>query len=300
LQVSVGTTSVLTNVISSSVNVGTQLNNPTLGKLFITTNANSTPQIANNTMVNHLEVNGLTRLNGTLNIVETVGTMSGANNGSIILDHENNGGVSSITFRSKINRERDLGYIRYQDAPYIGNSGKSSLSVVGIENDADDHIILLPSGIVGIGLSNPSKKLTVSGNITASGGRTSTSLNVNGGLSCQGAFCTHLSAGNNISCGGTIFIGGETWHRAQNRPVFYFDGQGRNYYRGGNPNDTSFPPHIWRNRDDNGVMSLLHSGELRASVFTVLSDIRIKKKIEDFDDTIGLEKILLIEPKTYK
>jgi len=52
--------------------------------------------------------------------------------------------------------------------------------------------------------------------------------------------------------------------------------------------------------DDTNVMSLLHSGELRASAFTVLSDIRIKKEIEDFDDTIGLEKILLIEPKTYK
>ena len=55
-----------TNVITSTgtgmfqviVNAGTQLNHSTLGKLFLSTVNNSVPQIANGTMVNHLEVNG--------------------------------------------------------------------------------------------------------------------------------------------------------------------------------------------------------------------------------------------------
>ena len=106
--------------------------------------------------------------------------------------------------------------------------------------------------------------------------------------------------GGTLNSSNATFIGGNIWHHAQGRPIAYYESTERNYYRGGNPNDTSFPRHIWRNRDDNSVMSLLHSGELRASAFTVLSDIRIKKEIEDFDDTIGLEKILLTESKTYQ
>jgi len=51
-----------------------------------------------------------------LNIEEGSGTAAGANSGSIIIDHENAGGASSITFRSRANRGSDYGYIQYQDA----------------------------------------------------------------------------------------------------------------------------------------------------------------------------------------
>jgi len=37
-----------------------------------------------------------------------------------------------------------------------------------------------------------------------------------------------------------------------------------------------------------------------AGQYLSISDSRIKKDIEDIDDTIGLEKILLVKPKTYK
>jgi len=56
------------------------------------------------------EVIGTTTINGKLNIIETSGTATGANSGSIILDHENNGGASSITFTSRVNRSSDFGY----------------------------------------------------------------------------------------------------------------------------------------------------------------------------------------------
>jgi len=202
-QVSAGTTSPLTNILTSSgtgmfqvvANAGTQLNNPILGKLFITTVGNSTPQIANNTMVNHLEVNSSTRIDGKLHIVETTGTVFGANSGSIILDHENNGGASSITFRSRANRGSDYGYIQYQyDTSSLGASGESARLIIGTQNDADDHIILLPSGNVGIGLNNPTRK-----------------LHVNGDMSVASIFCTYIQlVSANFSTGlsaGTINVG---------------------------------------------------------------------------------------------
>ena len=48
-------------------------------------------------------------------------------------------------------------------------------------------------------------------------------------------------------------------------------------------------------------MSLTDTGNLRANgSFSNISDIRIKKDVVDIDDEIGLEKILLVQPKTYK
>jgi len=48
-------------------------------------------------------------------------------------------------------------------------------------------------------------------------------------------------------------------------------------------------------------MSLTNDGKIRANgSFTNISDTRIKKDIVDIDDNVGLEKILLVRPKTYK
>jgi len=154
----ISATTPLSNVITSSgtgmfqviVNAGSQLNSPTLGKLFITTIGNSVPLIANDTMVLHLEVNGSSRINGKLHIVEASGTTATANNGSIVLDHQNSGGASSITFISSVNRNSDYGYIQYQDSSSVGAGGESSRLIIGTQNDGDDHIILAPSGNVGM------------------------------------------------------------------------------------------------------------------------------------------------------
>ena len=110
-----------------------------------------------------------------LNVYEATGTTAGANSGSIILDHGNNGGASSITFRSAVNRGSDYAYIQYQDTSTVGGGGESAQLIIGTQNDPDDHILLMPSGNVGVG-KTPAYKLDVQGDICARSGwlRTST------------------------------------------------------------------------------------------------------------------------------
>jgi hypothetical protein len=98
-----------------------------------------------------------------LHIAETTGTLAGANTGSIIVDHANNGGASSITFRSAVNRGSDYAYIQYQDSTTVGAGGESSKLIIGTQNDGDDNLILLPSGNVGIATESPTYKLHVNG-----------------------------------------------------------------------------------------------------------------------------------------
>ena len=52
---------------------------------------------------------------------------------------------------------------------YYPNSGESCLLEIGIANDIDDHIALMPSGNVGIGTTTPGCKLDVNGNAYISG-----------------------------------------------------------------------------------------------------------------------------------
>lgn len=104
---------------------------------------------------------GTTAPAGRLNITEDKGTIAGGSQGTIVIDHENSGGASSIVFRSKVNRSSDFGYIQYQDASAVDGSGESSRLIIGVENDADDHLILKPTGNVGIGTNEPKAKLHV-------------------------------------------------------------------------------------------------------------------------------------------
>jgi hypothetical protein len=52
---------------------------------------------------------------------------------------------------------------------YYPNSGESCLLEIGIANDIDDHIALMPSGNVGIGTTTPGCKLDVNGDAYISG-----------------------------------------------------------------------------------------------------------------------------------
>jgi hypothetical protein len=102
-----------------------------------------------------------------LHVFEASGTAAGANTGSIILDHDNSGGASSITFRSKVNRSSDYAYIQYQDSATVGGGGETARFIIGTQNDGDDHIVLDPSGSVGVGTYSPGFKLHVNGNMRA-------------------------------------------------------------------------------------------------------------------------------------
>ena len=106
-----------------------------------------------------------------LHIYEPIGTSVSTTTGSIILDHGNLGGTSSILFKSRVNSSSDYGYIYYVD-DINGSGGEQSALCVGTENDiadsAKDVLVLNRNGgYVGIGKTNPSTLLDVNGVITA-------------------------------------------------------------------------------------------------------------------------------------
>jgi hypothetical protein len=111
-----------------------------------------------------------------LNIRELTGTPATALKGTLLLDHEDAGGASSIVFSSRVNRGSDYAFIEYRDRnaslpldPNVPYRGEASLLTIGVQNDAEDHIALLPSGNVGIGTTTPGCKLDVNGNAYISG-----------------------------------------------------------------------------------------------------------------------------------
>ena len=107
---------------------------------------------------------------GKSTIYEATGTTPGVGSGTLVLDHGNSGGTSSIVFPSRVNSTSDYGYISYGDASSNGAGGESARLRIGTSNDGDDHIILEPSGNVGIGTNIPnSYKLHVEGSIYANG-----------------------------------------------------------------------------------------------------------------------------------
>lgn len=114
--------------------------------------------------------------NGSVTILESTGTSASSTKGTLTLEHNNNGGSSSIVFPSKTNRGSDYGYINFSDDGAVnGTDTENSLLTIGVENDADsknaDEIAIRMSGDyamyfrydrnVGIGTTNPSKKVTI-------------------------------------------------------------------------------------------------------------------------------------------
>ena len=82
---------------------------------------------------------------GKLHIYEPTGTSHGVNVGTLILDHGNNGGSSSIVFPSRVNNTSDYAYITYNEN--YGEAGVSSsengVLLLGAENDgtgSSDHV----------------------------------------------------------------------------------------------------------------------------------------------------------------
>ena len=88
---------------------------------------------------------GTSNPDGKLHIYESTGTSHGIQVGTLILEHGNSGGSSSIVFPSKVNITSDYAYITYNEN--YGEAGVSSsengVLLLGSENDgtgSSDHV----------------------------------------------------------------------------------------------------------------------------------------------------------------
>jgi cytoskeletal protein CcmA (bactofilin family) len=162
----------------------------------------------------NLSVTGDTTLTGTTTITKNI-TLT-ANNGDLIFNNQSisSGGTgeSSILFRSGINAGSDYGYIQYKD-DNTNSNGESARLTIGTSNDADDHIILQPSGKVGIKTTTPVYDLDVNGTLGVSGNITSPKFRsfkpVNGitNVFPGGSSSTKTQLASNITLnGGTIIL----------------------------------------------------------------------------------------------
>jgi hypothetical protein len=109
---------------------------------------------------------------GKLTITEATGTIASSQAGaagSLVIDHENFNGGGSIVFRSKGNRGGDYAFMEYLDTNPSLSGTESGLLTIGIQNDADDHLALMPSGNVGINTLTPGYQLHVKGTAGVSG-----------------------------------------------------------------------------------------------------------------------------------
>ena len=88
--------------------------------------------------------------------------------GTLVLEHGNSGGCSSIVFPSNKNKGSDYGYIMYRDNVSETNSLESGRLEIGTENDntginADALILQKNGGYVGIGKTSPAYVLDING-----------------------------------------------------------------------------------------------------------------------------------------
>ena len=116
---------------------------------------------------------------GNMRIFESVGTRATATEGSLILEHSDASGVSSIMFKSK-NAANDFAYIQYEENGGLGlqaNGSEKGVFTIGTENDPttttiNDTISLFPgagSGFVGVNTKLPLRNFDVSGGMRVSG-----------------------------------------------------------------------------------------------------------------------------------
>ena len=254
---------------------------------------------------------------GRLNVVESTGTAAGANAGSIIIDHENNGGASSITFRSKANRGSDYGFIQYQDASSVGGGGEAARLILGTQNDADDHVVLLPSGGVGIGNNSPGSLLMVGNAINDQAGskatislfganstpqtssypgiyhRSGVGLGVYSDyhISFQVNGSSSLSDAMRITHTGYVGIG----TGSPNYPLSVIG----SVYTGYDPNFFMNGPGVVDPGYQVGYFSAYFSNAIQAAEIWGNSDIRLKTNIQDISDPNSLTILRQLQPKTF-
>jgi hypothetical protein len=119
---------------------------------------------------------------GALHIYEPTGTVLTPTTASIILEHGDLSGTSSILFKSRNNPNSDYGYIYYLDdifetVPNGANLTERCALCIGVENDEgslisgtlnNDVLVLNRGGCyVGVGKTNPATALDVNGTTTS-------------------------------------------------------------------------------------------------------------------------------------
>ena len=133
---------------------------------FEANSTNAPDAISDNIYTNGNVGIGLNNPNAPLHIYEATGTPPSGNDGTIVLQHGNTNGTSSIVFMSRNNTNSDYGYISYaDDGSGNGSEPENALLTIGIENDVpgqwQDDINISSTGNVGISSTAPSKKLHV-------------------------------------------------------------------------------------------------------------------------------------------
>ncbi|HIB37078.1 PA14 domain-containing protein [Mesonia sp.] len=107
-------------------------------------------------------------LKGKLHIYEATGTTPSTSSGSLYLEHGDDGGSSSIAFKSINNYNSDYAYISYIDNNSIGGDENSMLEIAGLNDGASngytgqrDNINFKSSNSVGINTTNPSSSASL-------------------------------------------------------------------------------------------------------------------------------------------
>ena len=149
--------------------------------------------------------------NVSLHIVEQNGTLAQRDRGTIMLDHEDAGGSSSIVFRSRQNRGSDFGYINYYDdnPEFPTGTAEQSLLEIGTENDGvntnRDDIAIMPSSQLGIKTRTPTRDVDINGDLRIRDLANSTSdifaltADANGNVNRQDISAIRDNLGNHIA-----------------------------------------------------------------------------------------------------
>jgi hypothetical protein len=214
---------------------------------------------------------------GVIHIYEPVGSSHhSTNDASLVLEHGDSGGSSCILFPSARNRNSDYGYIQYEDSTSSGD--EISRLIIGTQNDGagsyEDNVILYPTSKVGIRTNNPVEVLDVNGSI-----RTNNRLIIN-----------HSSP--------TLYL-----QDTDSRSSMIHCNSGQFYILNGTGNNSLNWAAVngrWALQINLSNNDFSIGGTAYAVNYNNHSDARIKKDIVDIDDTSALEKLRLIQPKTYK
>jgi hypothetical protein len=102
-------------------------------------------------------------ISGSTRILESTGTTAAPNAGSLVIQHGNSGGISSIVFPSTVNNGSDYGFISFYDTVqstsynyFSAGNAEAAAIVIGVENDVasggsgPDSVVITPAGNVAI------------------------------------------------------------------------------------------------------------------------------------------------------